>query len=152
MDLQLIERVIAAFLFGGLLLCTYCFILPDSVHRLMWFRGRRQIREILKYEKNPTLKKQKQAQMRWLGEQCDMFESQTLVLIWFSLWAALSACLCKIIGYVPDVKGFILLAGGGLVSTTIIINLIKMIPLSKAEMDIVFWELSTVLPPADDQT
>lgn len=150
MDLQLIERVIAAVLFGVLLLCTYCFILPDSVHRMMWFRGRRVIRKIVKNERNPGLKKNKQSQMKWLEEECDMFEGQTLMLIWFSLYSTLAACLCKILGYIPDVTGFLFLAIGGLIITTTIISLIKMIPLSNREMEIILEKLSAVLPPTRD--
>lgn len=147
MDFQLLEKIIASGLFVALLACAYVYILPDSVHRMMWFRGRRQIRQIVRLEKDLALKKSKKAQMLWLEEECDIFESQTLTLVWFSLLSALASCLSKMLGYVPNASGFLLLTIGCGVITIAIINAIKHIPLSAEEMDMVYVRLSTVLAP-----
>ena len=147
MDFQLLEKIIASGLFVALLACAYVYILPDSVHRMMWFRGRRQIRQIVRLEKDLALKKSKKAQMLWLEEECDIFESQTLTLVWFSLLSALASCLCKMLEYVPNASGFLLLTIGCGVITIAIINAIKHIPLSAKEMDMVYVRLSTVLAP-----
>lgn len=151
MDLQLVERISAAILFLVLIFCSYVYILPDSVHRMMWFRGRRQIRQIIRYEQDLALKKSKKAQMLWLEEECDIFEGQTLTLLWFSLLSALAACLCKMLEYVPNASGFLLLTIGCGVITIVIINAIKLIPLSTEEMDMVYSRLSTVLVPSSNR-
>lgn len=149
MDLYILGRLWAITLFVVLLVVTKCYIMPKTVSGMLYVRGRILIRIVIRCEKNPKLKLKKQQQMKWREEQSGMFDSQAFVMLCFFLLAVMTASLCVLFGYTPNLSGFVFLAVADLVVAIILMDRIKNIPLTDEEMDTIYSSISKIRLPAE---